>query len=144
MQYKLGNALPDSFKFYHLGEVRAEDSEESPNAFYDDIHESTLISYRFEGDVKGLILVAIEKELDISIYSEMGNIIASRFANSLSRLGQDVMICSPTILDSKKVSQLLKFSTDNHLKTYSHLTGGASIKIRVLTMVGESRESLNV
>lgn len=130
----LANALPSHFQFYHLGEV-----EMTPllNSFAD----TTSIAYRLSGEITALLVLSFAKELDMSIYSEVGNIIASRLVTQLSEEGIDVTISSPKHLDPKQIKLLLGNKESIIRRTYAHLLKNSVIPLEA-TIFAASQEGI--
>ncbi|MBC7691401.1 MAG: hypothetical protein H7222_06490 [Methylotenera sp.] len=104
---KLIGAFPESFTFYHLGNVEKQAPIDHVQAL--DLKGRSGVSFNLYGDTTGLILFLFDEGLDGSTYTEMGNVLASRMANQLSlEQGWDVMISPPRFLTSLQLqSQVL-------------------------------------
>lgn len=97
--------LPKEFAFYHLGHARANTGATRSLGSDDQI---SLIGYRVSGDPSFWIVLAHERDLEFSIYSEFGNILASRWVGQLSdALGQDFVLSHPMQI-SKSVIQAVE------------------------------------
>src|SRR4051794_39611054 len=86
---QVANALPDQFEFYHLGQV----SQQPSHAHLDEV---CAIAFYLSGDVEAIMILLFSKQLDSSLYSELGNILASQMATQLSnKSGMDLHISPP-------------------------------------------------
>ena len=101
------NLFPESFEFYHLGNVEKQLPISSVQSL--ELDGRSGVSFNLYGDTTGLIVFLFEEGLDVSTYTEMGNVLASRMATQLSiQQGWDVMISPPRFLNSAQLrSQLL-------------------------------------
>jgi len=139
-------ALPTGFNFYHLGKVELTgDSEiEIPDtsigvAFSIYPNEDTTPP---EKTFRTLILTVFDSGLVTDIYMEIGNIIASRFANHLGHASlQDVLITPPLVLKAQAVQRLLQVKKQMiSKKRYQHIYDGKLIPINVYVMRVEEEE----
>lgn len=135
---KLVKALPDRFSFYHLGEVELipEESSEGNIAHSEDLlaqmleSGSQLIGLSFSGDLRGLILICVDKSLDLSTYMEMANIIASRMATKLAdEEDMDVLISPPRTVQAHLVRGLIHSDQPKIRRTYFHQNQGTVIPV---------------
>ncbi len=125
MVTKLLSALPREFEFYHLGSVKLQEAalaaprpELFPAASEDQV---PAIGYSFRGDVSGVLILNVPGGADVSLYAEMGNIIASQVATRLARDEQlDVMISAPNYLSSAALRKLLTGPSRLESRTYLH------------------------
>jgi hypothetical protein len=118
--------LPEHFEFYDQGLVTR--TQKSDDQFR--VGQRTLgLAYRIYGDWEGMIVLLIEQSLDLSMYSEIGNVIASRFASQLGD-GPDTLISPPMTLDPELI---LLYSKQNQrvAATYQHACEGKLIPLRV-------------
>ena len=138
-------ALPTAFDFYHLGRIELED-ESSPETHEIDAgfaSDHFGIGYRLEGERRGGIVLCVAKGLDASVYSEAGNIIASRFASALAKHDQrEVTVSPPLLLSSMRLKALLA-SGSGAVKTYIHRQGGQNTALRVLLLLDFSEATGN-
>jgi len=129
----LKNAMPKEFSFYHLGSVEMQSTREletqNSELALDDLNA---VAYSFQGDFRGVLVVLVEKGLDVSIYSEMGNILASRMATELMQDGYDVMISPPRLLQTEQLDKLMKTSLKKIQGKYAHLYQNTTVPIDVL------------
>ncbi|OFZ18365.1 MAG: hypothetical protein A2X94_12515 [Bdellovibrionales bacterium GWB1_55_8] len=127
----LMNALPEQFDFYHLGTVNLEPEHTHPisEKLPDD---AMAVAFQLSGDVSAALVLHFEKGLDPSIYSEMGNVIASRVATNLSKMENlDILVSPPRLLSEKHWENL---SQGHKLtgRTYLHLHRGISIRLHAI------------
>jgi hypothetical protein len=123
----LENSLPASLPFYHLGEIR----EAGPGALSpDELEDLSAIGYSLQGDVRGVLVILVEKGLDDEVYSEAGNLIASRLATELGAAhGLDVMISPPRSLAPEQILRLApRFLVS---KTYLHRHEDHAVPVQV-------------
>ena len=132
---RLSAALPEHFPFYHLGEVTSRESNEEPTPDED----SVAISFRMHGDLQGILIVLFERGLDVSLYTELGNIIASQTATRLNQQqAMDVMISPPRLLAQGQVKNLLGSLENENTKTprirrtYLHTNGKVTVSVETL------------
>ncbi len=119
---RIANALPKNFDFYHLGVVRMQSGTQ------DDLwsHGARAIGFSLEGDLRAALMIRVEFAEDLSVYAEMGNIIASQLATALSKeKGVDVLISPPRMMSAKAASRLMAAATQAgrrfERRTYLHL-----------------------
>ncbi len=125
---KWADALPESFKFYHLGEVKQTEVDGIL-----ELEQQHIIAFRFYGDTQGVMLLLFKEGLDQSLYTEMGNIIASRSAQALEeKNGLGVMITPPYILKKSIAERLIENSDYCIQRSYHHKINGESIPVEVL------------
>lgn len=125
-------ALPESFQFYHLGEVRPSTGENhQPSPVFDwknstALEGYTAIGFKVLDEANLWFVVLFEKTLDTDVYSELGNILASRFATRLQRLrdgGDSLTISPPQKLSMRLFSKWIETSPPAWEQTYRHLNG---------------------
>jgi hypothetical protein len=135
------DSLPESFAFYHLGEIASRESKKAPELqpqnMFDD-HRAAL-AYTLRGDLQAAVVLMIEPGLDLSMYSEAGNIIASRLATQLAeKHGIDVILSPPARLQRAQLELLAKAASDVAEKTYVHIHAGKEILLEALIFVHSS------
>lgn len=139
---QLIHALPDEFEFYHLGNVLIENEGPTGASLADEnedlakvLEDSTAIGFRLQGELRALLVILVEKGLDIPTYSELGNVIASRLATRLSEDSDlEVLISPPQILSSSHVDLLPNFKTIIVQRTIRHIQKDKVIPIRMLLL----------
>lgn len=106
----ISHALPERFPFYHLGEVSpASDAVSSSGDLppAEALAEAEIVGFRISGELQGLALILFERGLDLSTYTEMGNLLAGRFVTRLSsEQGIDAMISAPFIPSEAQLSRV--------------------------------------
>ena len=127
-------ALPKEFEFYHLGKVKLQEAAlASPRPdFFPAASEDQVpaIGYSFRGDVTGVLILGVPGGADLSVYAELGNIIASQIATQLATQdGLDVMISAPNFLSSSALRKLVSGGTHIESRTYLHHLDQAAIAI---------------
>jgi hypothetical protein len=85
------------------------------------LEDLNAVAFSFQGDFRGVLVILIEKGLDISIYSELGNILASRIATELNSDGYDVMVTPPRLLQSAQIERLIQTPHKKIHGKYQHL-----------------------
>ena len=141
-------SFPEGFAFYHLGKVeKIGHSETSESAFLNRVG----VSFNLYGEETSLIVLLFDKTLDVSTYTEMGNVLASRIA---SRLGNDsgleTMISPPRFLSSEQlqsqVSPVLSALENSGIRIqvqdYAHNHGENSISLQLLIIPGNQDQAL--
>ena len=134
---RLIDSLPSSFPFYHLGQVAqlTQGTIESET----ELASSDLIAvaFTFQGETHGVLALLFNQDLDVSIYSEMGNIIASQMANTLQLShGLDVSISPPRLLTHHQLKKLLSGS-HGKVRTYLHQHEGRVIPLQTFVVSSE-------
>jgi hypothetical protein len=131
---KWTDALPEQFEFYHLGEVK--------QAMTDQIIEldnKHIVAFRFYGDTQGVMLILFNEGLDASMYTEMGNIIASRSAQGLEEKdGLGIMITPPSTLKRSVAERLIENSDYCIQRSYHHKLNGEIVPIDVFIVPHKS------
>lgn len=141
-------SFPESFSFYHLGEVRpaspddllreqatqvAEGLELDPN--------DVCISFQLQGDLNGLFLVMFDKSQDLSAFTELANTLASQLATRLGvRHHMDVMISPPRRLEQVQLDSLAKSlsATRQDRRTYFlHSTNQSRIPVETVLITSD-------
>lgn len=96
----------ERFEFYHLGQV-----EPAPGALgFFDTHEDLIGAlFAFMGGSRGWIWVLFDPALDSSIYIELGNTLASRYADELARVtAEDVWITPPQMVNAEQAQSQIQ------------------------------------
>jgi hypothetical protein len=108
------DALPERFQFYHLGDVELQSYEIH-------VEDTSAVAIQLFGDLRALVVVLFPKDLDVSTYSELGNVLASKIANHMSLQNQiDIVISPPQILNRTQIDQLSKSESSITKRTYTH------------------------
>jgi hypothetical protein len=133
------NLLPRDFDFYHLGRITLSDEPtEIPAPL---THASPLFSddriavaFALQGDTPGALVLLLDGSLDVSTYSEAGNIIASRLATSLaSREGREVTVSPPRVISRERLQQMLNGGAAS-ARTYLHQQGQRTVRLTALVL----------
>jgi CheY-specific phosphatase CheX len=150
-EHQLGSALPERFDFYHLGPVALRDRSTGATtaaSLEDLLAGCATVGFSIQGDIQGMLIVAFEKDLDFSTYTELGNVVASQLVTQLNRRdGIDVMISPPRPLTAERLAKILPAlrAPSTVVRTYLHRTGEkAEIPIHVLIsgLGGETLENV--
>src|SRR4051812_32425079 len=101
-------ALPNRFPFFHLGDVELQEAAVgAADAALAETAGLQAIGYALRGELEGWLVIGVDADADFSMYSEMGNLIASGLATRLSReQGLEIMISPPQRLAPRMLSQL--------------------------------------
>ena len=123
------SALPDRFEFYSLGSVQLQ----TPNHEQSPLRETSGILYVLEGDCRVFLTLFPKIDLDLSVYSEMGNIIAAKMALSLEKSkGIEWMISPPRILNRNEIEQIKTISSQHQAREYLHADEDRKVSIPLL------------
>ncbi len=134
----LTHSLPENFSFYHLGEIALSDSKKTRSALLDESDNRAALAYTLRGDIQAAIVFLIEPGLDLSMYSEAGNIIASRLATQLAeKHGIDVVLSSPVRLERAQLALLVSATREITNKTYVHSHAGKEVLLEALLFSSE-------
>jgi hypothetical protein len=125
------NAFPRAFDFYDLGPVQLQEPEESRSE-----EDAILgIAFRIHGDFEAWMIVLVDTTLDLSTYSELANILASKIATHLNTAdGLGVMISPPQILEPLQLAQIKKKSSPVVKRNYSLFHKQFNIPIEIWVM----------
>ena len=139
---KIDHALPANFPFYHLGTVELApgiDHDLTPartDELLREVERSRGAAFSLRGDVNGLLVVLFDQALDVSTYTELGNVIASQVVNRLYELGSlDVVLSPPRVVDGAQVRDWV----DPHrslciARTYHHVHEQRKLRVRTLIL----------
>jgi hypothetical protein len=134
---RLIESLPQSFPFYHLGEARLRPSS-SESAQEIHCEDRSGIAFTLQGEVRGVLALVFDEGLDVSTYSEFGNIIASQMATHLeSRHGLTTRISPPRVLTESQLRNFLQQLGPRFARTYLHQHQGHVISIQALVISTE-------
>lgn len=101
--------LEKDLPFYDIGLIRKIPNQ--PEILEQDSEEVESIYFGLSGEDQGFALFTYPRTLDASLYSEMGNVLVSYWANERAMNNQtSVLISSPKILNHKQLDRL-KFSS---------------------------------
>lgn len=139
-------ALPECFDFYHLGSVaRDEAAQPEPVAPLEALafEDRFAIGFGFHGDMRGLMILLLDKGLDLEVYSELGNLLAARIALELHRKGGlDVMISPPYSLSPKRLEEILASPPGKMIRqAYLHRYGSATVRMEAVILPSETKEA---
>lgn len=136
---KLDSLLPRAFEFYHLGQVTLSDEPTPlPMPFAHTMplfsDERIAVAFSLQGESHGALVMLFDGSLDVSTYSEAGNIIASRLATSLAAQdGREVTVSPPRVVSHERLQQMLNGGTAS-AKTYLHQQGQRTIRLTALVL----------
>lgn len=140
---RIEKALPTGFPFYHLGTVElapaSEDGHASPaqiSALLNEVELQRGAAFSLQGDVRGLLVVLFDQGLDVSTYTELGNLIASQVVNRLYELGSlDVVLSPPRLVQGRQVREWIDPQRSLCIaRTYHHVHEQTTLKVRTLIL----------
>jgi hypothetical protein len=145
---KIAQLLPESFGFYDLGLVQAQNINDKPVVPLD-LEKSRGVAFRvyhLDEGPSALLIFVFEDGLDPSMYTEMGNTLASKLCKNLSEQEKLEMMISPPIqLKSAPLKRLIglgsRFGGARRGYTHSYVLNGVqqSIPVETWTLpVGQS------
>ncbi len=143
---QLFEALPSSFNFYHLGKVELlseSDFPASPHLPPSPLSDETShgLSFHLRGDLNATFIVLFRKDLDLSIYSELGNILASKIANQLLvEKNLQIAISPPHALSNQEMERLFEIESFPVRRTYVHQYENRFIYLETLFMSSLAEE----
>lgn len=129
------NHLPESFPFYSFGQVTRREPAQSAKPLAEILAGKSGVSFRLLGEPAVLLVVLFDSELDASMYTEMGNILASKLCQSLSEQGEgDLMITPPLTLGAQQLARLLRANYPYIHRSYEHLNQDTQVLIETLIL----------
>ena len=128
------DALPAQFEFYHLGQVsqnpELQTQTQGQGQGQLDLTHSTAIAFKLSGDLNATVILAFSDGLDVSTYSELGNILVSKLATELDfKSGIGVWVSPPHLLDKSQLNRFVKYPGPSIRKTYAHFTPNSVIPL---------------
>lgn len=124
--FQFSDALPQEFDFYHLGKVTQKPSTE-------DFKEYSAVAFQFYGEWNAILVLLFSKDLDLDLYAEMGNILASRIALQLNQeKGLDLMISPPQVIQEKTLERMIQSANLVLHHSYAHLYQNSVIPVKTL------------
>ncbi len=123
------DALPQGFDFYHLGRIELLADERAAALETRELEGRFAVAFAIEGEARGALLLLVDEGLDASVYSEAGNIIASRLVSSLSQSrGLELTVSPPQRLSGAQLAQLLRLAGGRAaVRDYVHRHGAQAI-----------------
>jgi hypothetical protein len=123
------SALPRKFDFYSEGQVLFQGSTPANPSTQNKVG----ILYRVEGETKVLLTLLAGAELDLSLYSEIGNIMAAKMAHSLEKTQTiEWMISPPRILTEAETNRVTSSSAQGALLEYHYLSMGQTTRFQII------------
>ncbi len=133
LRTRLNQALPENIPFYHLGVVSRsgtiEGTSDHPMAWADlDAEGRHAFAFTlYAGEMPGTLVLLFDQGLDASIYSEIGNVMASRLADALG-----AMPSPPRSLSPKGAERLLRAARGTAVWfEYSHHVDGEKVALEL-------------
>ncbi len=124
----LAKALPGEFEFYGMGQVKLQTGL-TDDLWSDHAHG---IGYALHGDFRGLLVIRVEFAEDLSLFEELGNVLASRLATELGETQSlDVLITPPKRLKPRRLASLLHGMEKDEIarRTYFFFHSGKTIPV---------------
>lgn len=131
---RIESALPSGFDFYDYGSVYAE-AKNIPQAGPESAEGKIGVAFSTQGDQRAVLVVMFDEGLDASMYTEIGNVIASRFADGLARVGSDVFLSPPQALGAAEIHRRLSGAQPSLARQYYHSHSGTIVPIEVFVYV---------
>lgn len=134
----LSQLLPEKIDFYHMGEVRLEPprAQLALSAQDLDLRNRTAISFTLRGELQAAVVLLVRNDLDISMYSELGNIITSQLVTRLSDEKEiDDVLSAPRIIEAEKLEFLTLLSSAAICRKYVHFFQGQTTSIDLIIYV---------
>lgn len=130
---KISELLPDGFSFYEMGSVAQARSRASE--LRELIQDKNGVMFKLLGEPAAILIVLFDRALDVSMYSELGNILASQLCQRLSELGEgDLMITPPLVLKPEQLGKLALMNSPFTQKSYEHRDGEKAVVIETLIL----------
>lgn len=142
---RLNAKLPEEFEFYHLGKIaRATEKPDSTDPQTElELGNSSYFAFQMIGDAVGVnatLLISFPKNLDLSIYSEVGNILASQLA---SKVG--FMTSPPIYLKSEQAARIIENARGSLLRReYFHLYDRLTLSLHFYILIEPQRVTPDV
>jgi hypothetical protein len=151
---EISNLLPEHFGFFGLGTVELQSKVEASQTLpldFDLLRGVGFRVYHLDDAPSALLLFIFGADLDESMYTEMGNVLASQLCKSLTeQQKQEMMISPPITLKSQQLRRLAgpegKFQGPGRLYLHSYHSNGIekSIPVETWTLPAGSHEVVNV
>ncbi len=144
----LEGALPGSFDFYSWGSVQLQSALPKRES----AREKSGIFYALQGDPKVFITVLLNPSSDLSLYSEMGNIIAAKMSLSLEKpqetkptvgINPVRMITPPRVLNELELERMTAIDSPQLLREYHHVMGDRIQPFQVLIVLAPDEATGN-
>jgi len=130
---KISDSLPERFPFYSFGEVSRGDETRFTGQL--DVESKQAVSFRLLGDPAALLVVLFEEGVDVSMYCELGNILASKLCQKLSEGGEgDLMITPPLLLNEAQLRRLAHSNIPSIHRTYQHTYDNRTVLLETLIL----------
>lgn len=140
----INDALPKQFDFYHLGRVELQSesltSESLPENLQENLpstlEDTTAVAFQVFGmafDLPYWVILLFDSHLDISTYSELGNVILSKTVTQIqSTTGGDAMISPPQQMKPQQFKLVIHNTSqipNRARRTYAHFINNSVILI---------------
>ena len=135
----MSDAIPEKITFYEQGALELE----KPRLLPQDVDPVDCVGlvYRLitlDEGVQAVIILLIPKTLNLSMYQEVGNVIAGKLASDY-RVQQhqglkDLMISPPKTLDEHRIRKLLSSQKEQVSRLISHRHGEKTVKIQTVLL----------
>jgi hypothetical protein len=147
---EISDLLPESFGFYGLGTVELQKkvgTTETLPLDFDLLRGVGFRVYHLDDAPSALLLFVFGADLDESMYTEMGNVLASKLCQNLTEQQKsEMMISPPILLKSQQLRRLAgpegKFAGAGRLYLHSYSSNGIekSIPVETWTLPAGSQE----
>jgi hypothetical protein len=130
------SSLPKQFDFYHMGKVERLGRSLRPEFW--NLQDCAVLQfkvYSMSESLVGYLYVFIHAGLDSSVYTELGNVIASQTSKALSedkRFGEEFFITPPRTVTVPLVEKMVALGGDWTTLKYRHTLREHSIEVPVL------------
>jgi hypothetical protein len=131
----ISQSLPETFPFYGMGDVSLVKNPKSTSPISALVEGKDGVSFKLLGEPAVLLVVLFDKNLDSSMYSELGNILASKLCTGLSEEGEgDLMITPPYPLKSEQLKRLASVGLPFIHRSYEHVNQDKTVLIEALIL----------
>ena len=132
--HQISDSLPEGFDFYGFGQVTR--SKAKPLSALTEITAGKSgVSFKLLGDPAALLVVLFDSGLDSSMYTELGNILASKLCQSLSEQGEgDLMITPPIVVRAEQLARLSQRNIPFIHQSYEHVDQGSTVLVETLIL----------
>ena len=140
----ISESLPEEFGFYGFGEVKhspdvAQAKLKTPEELQALLAGKIGVSFKLLGEPTALLVVIFSEGLDVSMYCELGNILASKLCQKLSEGGEgDLMITPPLLLGAPQLARLSRSGIPCIHRSYRHVDGDSTILLEALILPNEA------
>ncbi len=125
IENKKFDLFPELIHFYNLGTVELNKASisvpQNEHEFLLLLENNHVLLFTLYGDEQKMLFILFDKNIDLSTYKELGNILASQIADKISGIRKEVVLVSPPLILSTSVAQeLISGSTPDWHCHYLH------------------------